>query len=50
MIAEMIDADQEHNIYTLWDQPRLILFVYMHFLMTQSYYTLLFYKQSSKSS
>lgn len=50
MIAEMIDADQEHNIYTLWDLPRLILFVYMHFLMTQSYYTLLFYKQSSKSS
>lgn len=50
MIAEMIDADQELNIYTLWDLPRLILFVYMHFLMTQSYYALLFYKQSSKSS
>lgn len=50
MIAEMIDADQEHNIYTLWDLPRLILFVYMHFLMTQSSYTLLFYNQSSTSS
>lgn len=50
MIAEMIDADQELNIYTLWDLPGLILFVYMHFLMPQSYYTLLFYKQSSKSS
>lgn len=50
MIAEMINDDQELNIYTLWDLPRLILFVYMHFLMAQSYYTLLFYKQSSKSS